>query len=130
MRFLFIVPARKGSKGLPGKNIKVLDHKPLILYSLQYARLFTSDDNICITTDDPRIVDILAAYKYEVPFLRPTELAGDTTGMREVLIHALEWYGKKGAFYDAVVLLQPTSPFRRRYFLRRQLNCLIKTLTW
>lgn len=122
MRFLFIVPARKGSKGLPGKNIKVLNDKPLIVYSLQYARLFTNDINICVSTDDLQIAEILRDYKYELPFLRPDELAGDEIGMREVLLHALNWYEKRGEFYDGIVLLQPTSPFRRRYFFEEAVN--------
>lgn len=116
MRFLFVIPARKGSKGLPGKNIKALSGKPLIAYSLEYARLFAGDKDICVSTNDLEVAEILRAYKYEVPFFRPEELAEDTTAMREVLIHVLDWYEKKEQFYNGIVLLQPTSPFRRRYF--------------
>lgn len=116
MRYLFIIPARGGSKGLKGKNIKDLCGKPLILYSLQYARLFTDDSNICVTTDSQEIADVVRSARYTLPFLRPDNLSGDATGMRDVLIHAIDTYEEKGYIFDGVVLLQPTSPFRCRHF--------------
>jgi N-acylneuraminate cytidylyltransferase len=116
MKYLFIIPARGGSKGLPGKNIKPLNGKPLILYSLEYARLFTGDSNICISTDDSEIATVVEAASYKLPFMRPEAIATDQAGMREVILQALDHYENRGLAYDAVVLLQPTSPFRRYLF--------------
>jgi len=117
MNCLFIIPARGGSKGLPGKNIKELDGKPLIIYSLEFARLFTTDDNICVTTDSDEIAACVGRFDYSVPFMRPSSLATDKAGSHEVILHALSEYEKKGKRYDALVLLQPTSPFRLKSHL-------------
>ena len=112
MDFLFVIPARGGSKGIPGKNTKPLVGKPLIYYSLEYARQFTRDENICISTDAIYIADAVRAVGYKVPFLRPAQLATDVAGTFGVLQHALDFYQQRGRSFDAVVLLQPTSPFR------------------
>jgi N-acylneuraminate cytidylyltransferase len=112
MKSLFIIPARGGSKGIPGKNIRPFAGKPLILYSLEIARNFASDAEICISTDSSEIAQVLMLSKYTVPFLRPEELSSDNSGMYEVLLHALNHYEKNGHFFDNLVLLQPTSPFR------------------
>lgn len=111
-KILFVIPARGGSKGIPKKNIKLLDGKPLIVYALEVARKFTSDENICISTDDEEIISVVESYGYDVPFRRPPILASDTAGTYEVLIHAIEFYETKGLSFDTLVLLQPTSPFR------------------
>lgn len=109
---LFVIPARGGSKGIPGKNIKLLDGKPLIYYSIDVARSFTSDDNICVTTDSDSIISVVEEYNLPVPFKRPPTLATDESGIYEALLHALDYYKSKGKTYDNMVLLQPTSPFR------------------
>lgn len=101
---------------MPGKNIKILGKRPLIAYSLQYARLFTDDNNICITTDTADIGEVVKSMDYKLPFYRPASLAGDTSGMYEVMLHALDVYEEKNGPYDTLVLLQPTSPFRKRDF--------------
>lgn len=111
-KILFVIPARGGSKGIPKKNIKLLDGKPLIVYALEVARKFTSDENICISTDDEEIISVVESSGYVVPFRRPPILASDTAGTYEVLIHAIEFYETKGLSFDTLVLLQPTSPFR------------------
>lgn len=113
MKALYIIPARGGSKGIPHKNIKVLDGKPLICHSIDIARMFTSDENICVTTDDDKILAVVEDYGLKVPFKRPEALATDTAGTYEVIMHALDFYKAKGKYYDIVVILQPTSPFRR-----------------
>lgn len=113
MRYLFIIPARGGSKGIPHKNIKELAGKPLIYYSIDIARNFCNDEDICVTTDDQAIKECVENYQLQVPFLRPDELATDHAGTYEVLLHAISYYESIGKTYDAVVLLQPTSPFRR-----------------
>ena len=118
MNILVVIPARGGSKGIPYKNIKPLNGKPLIYYSIDVARQFTSDDNICVTTDDDKIIEVVENYGLKVPFKRPDYLATDTCGSNEVIQHAYKFYAAKGIDYDAVLLLQPTSPFRKVEFLK------------
>lgn len=118
MNPLVIIPARGGSKGIPHKNIKLLYGKPLIYYSIDVARRFVPDDNICVTTDDDEIIRIVEDYGLKVPFKRPAELATDTASSNDVLVHALNYFEKKGRTFDVVILLQPTSPFRKVEFLK------------
>ncbi len=118
MKVLVVIPARGGSKGIPYKNIKSLNGKPLICYSIDVARQFTSDENICVTTDDDKIIEVVENYGLKVPFKRPDYLATDTCGSNEVIQHAWQFYADKGKHYDAVLLLQPTSPFRKVEFLK------------
>jgi CMP-N-acetylneuraminic acid synthetase len=112
MKILYLIPARGGSKGIPHKNIKPLNGKPLILYSVEVARRLADDADICVTTDDDEIIKVVENAGLKVPFKRPDELATDTSGSYELILHALDFYQKQGINYDAVVLLQPTSPFR------------------
>lgn len=112
MNFLVVIPARGGSKGLPGKNIRLFCGKPLIYYSIDVARQLVDDVNICISTDDVDIKNAVEKYGLEVPFLRPAILASDTATTNDVLIHAINYYEFKGRSYDVIVLLQPTSPLR------------------
>ena len=109
---LIIIPARGGSKGIPRKNIKPLNGKPLIYYAIDTARAITTDANICVSTDDQEIKSVAEAYGLRVPFLRPVELSTDTAGTYEVLLHALDYYEKLGKQFKIVLLLQTTSPFR------------------
>lgn len=118
MKTLVVIPARGGSKGIPHKNIKLLNGKPLICYSIDVAREFTTDDNICVTTDDDEIIKVVAEYGLKVPFKRPDYLATDTCGSNEVIQHAYQFFAEKGIEYDAILLLQPTSPFRKVEFLK------------
>jgi N-acylneuraminate cytidylyltransferase len=113
MKTLVIIPARGGSKGIPRKNIKPLNGKPLVYYTIDCARAICSDEDICVSTDDAEIISVVEKYGLKVPFVRPAELASDTAGTYEVLLHALDFYEKQGRHYDAVVLLQNTSPFRK-----------------
>lgn len=112
MNILVVIPARGGSKGIPHKNIKPLNGKPLIYYTIDVARSIVCDEDICVSTDDPDIIKTVEDYGLKVPFVRPAELASDTAGTYEVLLHALDFYAKKGRDYDIIVLLQNTSPFR------------------
>jgi CMP-N,N'-diacetyllegionaminic acid synthase len=107
-----LIPARGGSKGIPLKNIKPLAGKPLIYYSIDIARQILDDKHICISTDDNRIIEKVEEYGLTVPFVRPEVLATDTSTSNDVLIHALTHYEEKEVFYDAIILLQPTSPLR------------------
>lgn len=111
---LVVIPARGGSKGIPHKNIKPLGGKPLICYSIDVARQITSDENICVTTDDDEIIKVVEDYGLKVPFKRPAELATDNCGSNEVILHALKFFEDKGKKVDRIILLQPTSPFRTK----------------
>lgn len=112
MKSLFLIPARGGSKGIPHKNVKELGSKPLIYYSIDVAREITTDDNICVSTDDESIIECVERIGLKVPFIRPAELASDTANTNDVICHAINFYKCKGVEYDNVVLLQPTSPLR------------------
>lgn len=112
MEVLFLIPARGGSKGLPGKNIKSLLGKPLICYTIDAAREIAKDHNICVSTDDNEIAEVVEKYGLKLPFLRPIELATDQASADQVISHAVQYYESHGRFYDYVVLLQPTSPLR------------------
>ena len=112
MKILVVIPARGGSKGIPRKNIKPFAGKPLIYYTIVTARAIVPDEDICVSTDDDEIIQVVENYGLKVPFKRPAELATDTAGTYEVLLHALDFYEKQGKHYDVVLLLQNTSPFR------------------
>lgn len=122
MNFLYVIPARGGSKGIPYKNIKKLAGKPLINYSIDLARQITTDKNICLSTDDENIIETAKLYGLEVPFKRPESLATDKAGTYEVLLHAIQYYENLGENYDAIVLLQPTSPFRLKKHIEEAIS--------
>lgn len=109
---LFVITARGGSKGLPGKNVRNLCGKPLIAYSIDVARSFVPDEDICVSTDSQEIIEAVEQYGLKVPFIRPAELATDTASSSDVLIHAVKFFSDNGKRYSRLVLLQPTSPLR------------------
>lgn len=111
---LFVIPARGGSKGIPGKNYKLLNGKPLIHYSVDLARKFVPDQQICVTSDDENILQSVRSIGLFPPFIRPAELATDTSGIYKTLLHAITFYKNQGHHYSTLVLLQPTSPFRKK----------------
>jgi len=113
MKKLVIIPARAGSKRLPNKNLKLLDNKPLIMHSVDIARKIFNDNEICISTNSTKIKAVVEKSGLHVPFLRPEELAQDTSSTEDVLMHALNWYNHNGYEPDIIILLQPTSPFRQ-----------------
>lgn len=122
MKILVIIPARGGSKGIPHKNIKLFNGKPLIYYTIDCARAICDDEDICVSTDDPEIISVVEQYNLKVPFVRPAELATDTAGTYEVLLHALNYYEQLGKHYDVVMLLQNTSPFRQAEHVKEALK--------
>jgi N-acylneuraminate cytidylyltransferase len=118
MKVLCIIPARRDSKGIPGKNWKLLNNVPLVGYSIDLANQSTAIDEICISTNSEQVIEIaLNRYNVNVPFTRPEELSLDSTSSHDVLIHAIEYYESQGAFYDIILLLQPTSPIRKIEFV-------------
>lgn len=113
LRTLGLIPARGGSKGVPRKNIKPLGGKPLLAYTAESALGAKRLTRVILSTDDNEIADIGRSLGIDVPFMRPPELAEDSTPTMPVVLHALEELTAKGDAYDAVCILQPTSPLRR-----------------
>ncbi|MFK8060270.1 MAG: acylneuraminate cytidylyltransferase family protein [Polaribacter sp.] len=122
MEILYLIPARGGSKGLPGKNIKKLGGKALINHAIDFARNFTSDNNICLSTDSSEIIECALDNNYKIPFIRPSILSTDTASSNEVVLHAINYYQSLGKSFDLLVLLQPTTPFRKKEDLKNMLN--------
>lgn len=114
MKILGLIPARGGSKGIPGKNIKKLGGKPLLQYTTESAKQSCLLNRVILSSDDREIIGVAEKIGLEVPFLRPQELAQDDTSSLAVIQHALHFFAKKGEQFDAVCLLQVTSPFRRK----------------
>src|SRR5262245_388165 len=110
---LAVIPARGGSRGLPGKNIRVLADLPLIVHSLRCAALVPRLADVIVSTDDPNIAKVARDAGGNVPFMRPAELARDDTPMMPVLRHALDQMeAARGRRYESLLLLDPTSPGR------------------
>lgn len=120
-----IIPARGGSKGLPGKNIRPMCGKPLIAWTIEKALKSRCLDVVVVSTDSAEIAAVARSCGAEVPFLRPTELATDTANSYDVIRHALGFYRQStGRKYDYTVLLEPTSPLREDDDIDRVLEAL------
>lgn len=136
MRILAIIPARGGSKGVPKKNIKLLGKKPLIEYTIDDAKKTKLLSQIIVSTDDEEIVTAAEIAGCKPPFMRPKELAKDDSTSLEVVQHAITFFESKNIFFDAVCLLQPTTPFREIGFIDKAIeqftssnaDCLISVL--
>jgi len=114
MEVLGIIPARGGSKGVPGKNVRLLAGKPLIAHSVEAARHAKVISRVVVSSDSEDIMEVGRRYGAETPLRRAPELAADTTPMHDVVRHALETLRAADGYHpDWIVLLQPTSPFRR-----------------
>ncbi|MBU4460257.1 MAG: acylneuraminate cytidylyltransferase family protein [Verrucomicrobia bacterium] len=124
MRALGLIPARAGSKGVPGKNVRPLLGRSLIERAFESARASGALDRIVLSTDDEAAAAEARRIGLEVPFLRPAEFAGDASPMMDVAIHALQTLAKDGYTPDVLVLLQPTSPLRAAEHIRRALGLL------
>ena len=109
---LAIIPARGGSKGIPGKNIKLLGGRPLLEYTAEFVKKSGLFADAILSTDCEEIADCGRECGLSVPFLRPPELATDTASVRSVVSHLLKWLDSEGRNYDYLTILQPTSPFR------------------
>lgn len=112
MRNIAIIPARSGSKGLPDKNIKILNDKPLIAYSITSAIESNCFDVVMVSTDSKLYADVACTYGAEVPFLRSECQASDTASSWDVVEEVLNRYESLGESFDTFCLLQPTSPMR------------------
>lgn len=114
-RVLAIVPARGGSKGIPRKNIVDVCGKPLIAWAIATGRQLVETGTVAravVSTDDAEIADVSRRWGGDVPFLRPADLATDQAKSIGYILHALDWFAERGETFDAVLLLQPTSPQR------------------
>lgn len=123
MKYLYLIPARAGSKGIPGKNIKHLGGIPLIWHTIRQALASGAEaEDVVVSTDGEEIAEVSRRGGANVPFMRPAELAGDRSSSRSVILHALDTLEASGKKYDAVVLLQPTSPLRRPEDIRNAIE--------
>jgi CMP-N,N'-diacetyllegionaminic acid synthase len=122
MKILYLIPARQGSKGLPNKNTKILGNKPLVEYSIDFAiQNMKVDDELCISTNDPQVIKVAESKGIKIPFIRPEILSNDKATSYDVIKHALNHY-KNYKKFDAILLLQPTSPFRYKQDLISLIN--------
>jgi len=119
-----IVPARGGSKGLPGKNIRPICGKPLIGWTIEKARKSRYLDTVVVSTDSEEIAAVAREFGADVPFLRPAELATDKSSSMDVVRHALDHYGAAGRQFHFTALLEPTSPLREDGDIDRMLEIL------
>jgi len=119
-----IIPARRGSKGLPGKNVKLLAGKPLLAWSIESALASGSVDRVIVSTDDGHVAETARRWGAETPFLRPASLATDNTGLLDVAKHCMrELFG--GVRPDVIsLMLLPTSPFRPKGLISRLVSRL------
>lgn len=119
MRILVLITARGGSKRVPGKNIRPLGGKPLIVWSIDVAKDIPEICDTLVSTDDEAIAAVCTGAGAYVPWLRPAELATDTASLVDVALHALDWYEAEKGAVDGLLLLQPTSPYRRPETIKR-----------
>lgn len=122
MNTLVLIPARGGSKGVPGKNIKLLGGKPLIYYTIKAAMELFDKQSICVSTDDQDIIEVCKSLGLPPVFTRPSFLAKDDTGSRDVILHAIEYYENIEYNFDSIILLQPTSPFRTSFHIKEAIK--------
>ena len=125
MKILGLIPARGGSKGVPKKNIKMLNGKPLMQYTSEVALESKYFSKVVLSTDTEEIMEVGRQLKLEVPFIRPSNLATDSSPTLPVILHALEYYESQGEYFDAVCILQVTSPFRTVSFLNKAIENFI-----
>jgi CMP-N-acetylneuraminic acid synthetase len=129
MKILAIIPARAGSKGVPGKNIKILGNKPLLHYTASSSRESVLITDTIISTDSEEIANVASRSDIEVPFIRPGSLATDSASSIDVVIHAVKFLSAQGRDYDAVCLLQTTNPFRQKGFIDKAIEKFIEAGT-
>lgn len=131
MKILAIIPARSGSKGIPNKNIIDVCGKPLIQYSIESALSLKTKgliEKVIISTDSDTIAQISLKLGAEVPFLRPKEISGDKSKSIDFITHAIKSFEDINEYYDAILLLQPTSPLRKLKHLEKSIKLLKNNL--
>ncbi|MGD1957816.1 MAG: cytidylyltransferase domain-containing protein [Fulvivirga sp.] len=125
---IVVIPARAGSKGLPGKNTKRLAGKPLVQYTIEAALELFDEKNILVSTNDDEVINVAQSLGITVPFKRPEYLCTDNATTQDVLNHALQFFEKNVYSPNALILLQPTSPFRTAKNIREALNLFKKSI--
>lgn len=126
LRVVCIIPARAGSKGVPGKNVRLLGGKPLIAHSIEHAQDSRYIDRIIVSTDGEDIAEAARQAGAEVPFMRPAELASDTAGTIDVLLHVADWLEKEDGWpFDVLVLLHATTPLRTPQDIDTSIDLLV-----
>ncbi len=126
MKTIAIIPARSGSKGLPDKNIKLLNGKPLIAYSIEAAIQSNVCDRVHVSTDSAEYANIAIEYGADVPFLRDVDNSRDSSSTWDVVREVLSNYTKRGESFDLCVLLQPTSPLRTAKDIKEAMNLYLE----
>ena len=126
MKNIAIIPARSGSKGLKDKNIKLLDGKPLLVYSVEAALRSEKFDVVHVSTDSEKYADIARRFGADVQFLRSAETSSDTSSSWDAVREVIENYSILGKTFDTFMLLQPTSPLRTEKDIAEAYECLIK----
>lgn len=122
-----IIPARAGSKGVPGKNVKLLSGKPLIAYSIAASKFASNIDRVIVSTDSPDYAKLAEEFGAEVPFLRPPEISGDKNTDYELFKHVLDWFAEnEKQFPEYLVHIRPTTPLREVRYIESAIE-LIKS---
>jgi CMP-N,N'-diacetyllegionaminic acid synthase len=125
MKILAVIPARGGSKSVPRKNIAPIAGRPLLAYTVEEALKVAAITDLIVSTDDPEIADIACSLGAMAPFLRPAELATDQAQSAPVLKHSLlEMEARRGFRYDAIMMLQPTTPLRQACHIQTAIDML------
>lgn len=125
-KFLAIIPARSGSKGIKDKNIKLLKNKPLMAYTIEAAKNSEVFDDIIVSTDSEKYKIIAEQYGAKVPFLRDISLSGDFSKTEDVIVNTITNLKKIGKEYDYFVLLQPTSPLRNFKHIQEAIDLILE----
>ncbi len=126
MKILAVIPARGGSKSVPRKNIVKVNGKPLISYTINAALMVDCLTDVVVSTDDSEIANISRDLGAQVPFIRPEDLASDEAQSAPVIEHALNFMeNEKGIKYDAVLMLQPTSPLRTSIHIKESIDLFL-----
>jgi pseudaminic acid cytidylyltransferase len=118
MNIVALIPARAGSKRIPGKNIKPFAGRPIIAYSIKAAEASGLFSRIIVSTDSPEIAEVAQSYGAEVPFLRPPRLADDVTATADVVLHALNWLKKNESLPEYICCIYATAPFLQSDYLK------------
>ncbi len=127
MKILGIIPARGGSKSVPKKNIRKLNNKPLLQYTFDVANKANGLTDVVLSTDDDAIMEVAKQIGLKVPFKRPADLALDSSPTLPVIQHALKYFMDQGIYYDAVCLLQVTTPFKTSEFIDMAISKFVNT---
>ena len=126
LKILVIIPARKNSKRLKNKNLLKVNKKSLIQRTIDIAKQITDKENIIISSDSSKIQKIAKKNQIIAPWLRPKKLSSDKVSSERVVLHALDWYEKNFKKVNCLLLLQPTSPFRKKSSILKGLNLFKK----